>query len=118
LVFAGGVGMGCWSLLARIVEYWFIALAAALVGQGLLILGLVMVATRLWRESRLANSRLQEMHGQLHQVQRTAETIVGLRNGSAPAFFAELARGSSPQLLLASLRGQLDQLAARMASDG
>jgi hypothetical protein len=39
-----------------------------------------------------------------------------MRTGGAPAFYAELVRGASPQMLLTNLKGQLDQLATRLNS--
>jgi hypothetical protein len=71
-----------------------------------------MAVSRLWRNSRYATNKLQEMHAGLGQLQNTADTISAMRGG-APAFYADLARGASPQLLLSNLKGQLDQLATR-----
>jgi hypothetical protein len=79
-----------------------------------LILGLVMVVSRLWRNSRFATNKLQELHARLAQLQSTADTISAQRSGGAPAFYADLARGASPQILLSNLKGQLDQLATRV----
>lgn len=118
LAFCCGAAVISWAIVDEIPLYWDIGTAMALVGQGLLIAGLVLVLSRLWRSSCYANHKLHEIHWQLGEVQRTAQTIVGLRNGNAPAFYAELARGASPQMLLASLRGQLEQLSARVNGDG
>jgi hypothetical protein len=86
----------------------------ALIGQGLLVTGLVQIVSRLWRSSRYANHKLHEIHWQLGEVHRTTQAIAGQRSSSAPAFYAELARGASPQMLVANLHGQLDQLALRI----
>jgi hypothetical protein len=107
-----GIGLIAWSLSAKQMEHWNLALSLALGGQGALILGLVMVVSRLWRSSRYAAGKLQEMHARLGQLQNTADTISATRGG-APAFYADLARGASPQMLLSNLKGQLDQLATR-----
>lgn len=115
--FGCGAGLACCSLLYRIPVYWNLGIVTTLVGQGMLILGLVMVLTRLWRNSRYASGKLQEINWQLDQVQQTAQTIVGIKKSNAPAFYAELAQSANPQMLLANLRGQLDQLALRMSRE-
>jgi hypothetical protein len=116
--FSCGVAIAGWSIMENVVIYRNIGLAMAFVGQGLLVTGLVLVVSRLWRSSRYANHKLHEIHWQLGEVQRTTQSIAGQRSSSAPAFYAELARGASPQMLLASLRGQLDQLAVRVDGAG
>jgi hypothetical protein len=110
-----GLGLLGWSLSREEMQHWNLALGLALGGQGALILGLVMVVSRLWRNSRYAANKLQEMHARLGQLQNTADTISAMRGG-APAFYADLARGASPQTLLSNLKGQLDQLAKRMGA--
>jgi hypothetical protein len=115
IVLLAGIGLIGWSLSAKQMQHWNLALSLTLGGQGALILGLVMVVSRLWRNSRYAASKLQEMHARLGQLQNTADTISAMRGG-APAFYADLARGASPQMLLSNLKGQLDQLATRFGS--
>ena len=114
ITLGAGLGLIGWALYAQEMQHWNLSLSLALGGQGILILGLVMVVTRLWRNSRYATSKLQEMHARLGQLQNTADTISGMRSASAPSFYADLARGASPQMLLSNLKGQLDQLATRV----
>jgi hypothetical protein len=111
---ASGLGMIAWSIAHGGSEYWDHALALTLAGQGLLIFGLVLVVTRLWRNSRYASGKLHDVHTELGQLQRTADALSAMRSGGAPAFYAELVRGASPQMLLTNLKGQLDQLATRL----
>lgn len=113
---ASGIGLIAWSLSVRQMMYWNLALGLALGGQGTLILGLVLVTSRLWRHSRYAAGKLQEVHSQLGELQKTAEILTTMRSGGAPAFYADLVRGASPQVLLTNLKGQLDQLATRLGS--
>jgi hypothetical protein len=110
---AAGLGIIGWAIAHGGSEFWDHALALTLAGQGLLIFGLVLVVTRLWRNSRYASGKLQEVHTELGQLQRTADALSAMRGG-APAFYAELVRGASPQMLLTNLKGQLDQLATRL----
>jgi hypothetical protein len=113
-VLASGVGLIAWSLTNERFLYWNLAIGLTLGGQGALIFGLVLVVTHLWRNSRYATSKLHDVHARLGQVQQTADVLATMRAGGAPAFYTDLVRGASPQVLLANLKGQLDQLAARI----
>jgi hypothetical protein len=115
-VMGTGLGTVSWSLSAGRADVWNLALGLTLMGQGLLIFGLVLIAARLWRNSRYASHKLIDVHAQLGQLQRTADALTAMRSG-APAFYAELVRGASPQMLLANLKGQLDQLATRLSNE-
>ncbi|MCI0493014.1 MAG: hypothetical protein L0Z07_08770 [Planctomycetes bacterium] len=116
MVLAGGLGLVGWSLSAKRADIWNLALGLTLGGQGILIFGLTLVVSRLWRNSRHATGKLQNVHAQLVQLQRSADAITAMRGG-APAFYADLARGASPHVLLANLKGQVDQLAARFGGN-
>jgi hypothetical protein len=113
---ATGLGMVAWTIAHGGSEFWDLALALTLAGQGTLIFGLLLVVTRLWRHSRHASGKLHEVHVELGQLQRSTEALSAMRTGGAPAFYAELVRGASPQMLLTNLKGQLDQLATRLNS--
>lgn len=115
-ILSAGVSIIGWSLYLQQMQYWNLGIGLSLGGQGALILGLVLVVSRLWRNSRYAVNRLHEVHTRLTQLQHTADALTATRNGGAPAFYAELARGASPQMLLSNLKGQLDQLAAKLGS--
>jgi hypothetical protein len=117
LALAGGIGAIGWCLGENRTEYWNLALGLTLTGQGVLIFGLVLVVSRLWQNSRSATGKLQDAHSRLVELQRTAEVLSATRTGGAPAFYAELVRGASPQMLLSNLKGQLDQLATRLGGD-
>jgi hypothetical protein len=111
-----GVAQIAWSFSASAVVNWNLALGLALGGQGLLIFGLILVVSRLWRHSRYAAGKLQDVHARLGELQHTAQVLTTMKaGGGAPAFYAELARGSNPHMLLTNLKGQLDQLATRLS---
>jgi hypothetical protein len=116
IAMAAGIGLTAWSIATDQLTYWNLALGVTLGGQGTLILGLVLVVSRLWRNSRYASSKLQEVYIRLGQLQNTADALTAMRSGGAPAFYADLVRGASPHVLLANLKGQVDQLAARVGS--
>jgi hypothetical protein len=115
-VLGAGLGTVSWSLSSGRTDAWNLALGLTLMGQGLLIFGLVLIVARLWRNSRYASSKLIDVHAQLGQLQHTADALTTMRSG-APAFYAELVRGASPQMLLSNLKGQLDQLATRLSGE-
>jgi hypothetical protein len=116
IALAGGLGIIGWSIAHTDMYYWNEALGLTLAGQGLLIFGLVLAVTRLWRSSRHASNKLHDAITRLAQLQRTADALAAMRSGGAPAFYADLVRGASPQALFANLKGQLDQLATRLGS--
>jgi hypothetical protein len=49
-------------------------------------------------------------------VRHATTLLTTTKNASAQSFYAHMAEGASPQLLLADLKGQLDLLAQQMAS--
>jgi hypothetical protein len=112
----GGVGLLTWSLAENALRYWNLGLGLALGGQGILIVGLMLAVARLWRSSRGAWNRLHDVHTRLGELQHTADALAGSRQVSGAAFYADLVRGASPQVLLANLKGQVDQLATRLGS--
>jgi len=116
LSLTGGVGLIAWSLSTAQMLYWNYALGLAMAGQGMLIFGLVLVISRLWRSSRYSAAKLQDVHVRLGQLQQSSETLAATRTSGAPAFYADLVRGASPHVMLANLKGQVDQLATRVGT--
>lgn len=111
-----GIGLGGWSLFGDRPSLWNPALAAAIGGQGLLIVGLLQLLSSLWNAARLASSKLALMHDELRRLRRTTEAEAGRRDASAAAFYADLTRDAPPEMLMGNLRGQLDRLASRLRS--
>jgi hypothetical protein len=60
------------------------------------------------------NHQLQGVDRQLAQLQYQADMGLDRRSSSSAAFYDYFARGASSRMLLANLRGGLDQLAKRM----
>jgi hypothetical protein len=112
----GGVLLG-WSLASGRQELWNMGMPVALVGQVALLAGLVLQIDRLWHDNRAAASKLDDVDEQIHQL-KTTTMLLGTGQGSASAtFYAHLASGASPQLLLTDLKSQLDLLAMRIAQE-
>ncbi|WP_252853777.1 hypothetical protein [Aeoliella straminimaris] len=116
LAVGGAVLMGM-GMFGEEPRFWQWGVGVALTGQAVLIGGLVRVLTSLWNASRTAARRVVEMQQELAEVGRTAEAIIAQRPGGPSGFYGELARGASPALLLANLKGQIDHLATRLHQD-
>jgi hypothetical protein len=97
-------------------QFWNLGLSLSIGGQATLVFGLAMVVMHLWANSRHAIGKLQDVHTRLAELQHTADALTAMRSGGAPTFYADLARGASPQMLLTNLKGQLDQLASRLGT--
>lgn len=116
MILGSGIGLLGWSLVQEQPDLWNWGLAAALSGQGLIIIGLVQLLANLWHGSRNHTQRLTTLLGELRRLQQTTDTLVGMRTASASGFYAELARGANPQVLLSSLKGQVDEIAGKIQS--
>jgi len=115
VVLGAGVGLLGWSLLDGRAELWNWGVAGTLTGQGLIIVGLVQLLANLWTNSRDTTHRIVALHYELRRLQRTADSIAGMRSASPGSFYADLSRGASPQVLMANLKGQVEELQTRLA---
>ncbi len=112
-VVGGGALLG-WSLWTGRQDLWAFAAPTAMGGQIVVLLGLVLQLNRLGRESRQAAGKLDRLDQDIHDL-RTTTTLLGTTHGpSAAAFYAHLADGASPQILLSDLKSQLDILAVQL----
>jgi hypothetical protein len=74
------------------------------------------MAARLWRNGRRVNRQLHGVDQQLAKIEQLTGTLAGSANASSQHFYHHFSQGASPHLLVANLQGQVDQFAARMAS--
>lgn len=116
LALGGAILLG-YALLGNRPDFWQWGVGITLVGQVILVAGLVWVLASLWGASRAAAARLATCEAELAHVHRSAQAILAQRPGSASAFYADLARGGNPTLLMANLKGQVDRLAAHLHHD-
>lgn len=112
----GGVLLG-WSFVASRAELWTIGMPLTLVGQAALIVGLVLQLEGLWQSNRDTTSTLDELDQQLRDLRHATTLLSSTHSTSAKSFYAHMAEGASPQLLLTDLKGQLDMLATRIAQE-
>ena len=113
---AGGIGLLAWSATTRFAPAWQWGMTTTIASQGILIAGLVWMATRLWRNSRRVNRQLQGIDRQLGEIQYQTSFGSDRRATSSGPYYDHFARGASSQMLLANLRWQLEQLSARIMS--
>jgi hypothetical protein len=115
-IFACGAVLLGWSFLAARPDLGPVGMPLALIGQAALILGLVLQLEGLWHSSCSTAQALTQLDGELQTVRQAATSLSTLRTGKSQSFYAQLAEGASPQLLLADLKGQLDLLAQQVAA--
>ncbi len=113
-VFSGGVGLLIWATLYRLPEAWQWGMTTTLAAEGMLVVGLVWMAKRLWSNSRHVNRQLAGVDRQLVEMQQAAGSPAANRGNSA-SYYQHFSQGASPHMLVANLRGQVDQLASRLA---
>ena len=110
----GGVLLG-WSFLFARRDLWDLGMPAAVGGQITLLIGLVLQLERIWQNHRYAVDKLEEVDERLADMKHS-QSLMRVSHGSASqAFYAHMAEGASPSLLLADLKGQLDLLAVRLS---
>lgn len=114
--FACGAVLLGWSFAAERDDLWPLGLPLALIGQAGLIVGLVLQLDGLWHSNRKTAESLTALDGELNRVRHATTLLTTTKNSSAQSFYAHMAEGASPQLLLADLKGQMDLLAQQMAT--
>ena len=114
MAFVCGGMLLLWSVAAGREELWGVGMPVALCGQIALLVGLVLQLDRLWQDSRRAADKLDDVDEQLHDLKTTTAMLSTTHSPSAGAFYAHLADGASPELLLSDLKGQLDMLAVKL----
>ncbi len=110
--FAVGMGLLVWAVGFDLPGTWQWGITTTIAAEGLLILGMVWMAGRLWRNSRHLN---EQLHGVDHQLDHL-EQLAGNSATGSQHFYAHFHQGASSQMLLANLRGQVEQLASRLKS--
>lgn len=113
-VFACGAVLLTWSLIGKRNDLWPIGMPLALIGQAGLILGLILQLDGLWQTSRKTVAALSELDDELKHVRQATTLLSTSRTSGAQTFYAHLAEGASPQMLLADLKGQLDLVAQQV----
>ena len=115
--FAMGVVMLAWSAAFQLPLGWQWGMTATFAAEGMFVLGLTWMAVRLWHNSRRINRQLNGVDRQLGDIQRLTGSLVGSRLSASQHYYEHFNQAASPHLLVANLRGQVDQLATRIAAE-
>ena len=117
MAFVFGAVLIGWSFADDRPDLWRLGLPFTLAGQAALLVGLVFQLDGLWRSNREAAETLDELDSQLDELRHATSLLSTTHSSSAKSFYLHMADGASPNLLLADLKGQLDLLANRIATD-
>jgi len=110
----GGVLLG-WSMTAGRDDLWAIGMPVAVVGQLVLLAGFILQLDRLWRNSREASTKLDDVDQRLDELKTTTSLLGTTHSSAAASFYSHMAGGAHPQLLLVDLKNQLDLLSVRLS---
>jgi hypothetical protein len=110
----GGVLL-IWGYLFGRGELWSLGLPIALGGQAVLILGVFLYIDGLWQTNRKTSESLEELDESVADLRHATSMMSTTHSGPAQSFYAHMAEGASPELLLADLKGQMDILTMRLA---
>lgn len=110
----GGVLLG-WSFIGGRAELWTLGLPLTLAGLAALVIGLILQLESLWQSNRDTSATLATLDDQLRDLRHATTMLSTTHSSSAQSFYAHMAGGASPQLLVADLKGQLDLLATQLA---
>jgi hypothetical protein len=117
MTFVCGAVLSGLSFVSGHGELWSVGLPLVLAGQAGLLLGLMFQLDGLWQSNRETSETLDELDSQISDLKKTANLLSTTHSSAAKSFYAHMAEGASPQLLLADLKGQLDMLAVKMSHE-
>ena len=115
LGFLGGAAALIWSAAFNRVTVWQWGLTTTIAAEGLLIVGLTWMAARLWHNSRRLNHQLRGVDEQLEEIHELAGSLTASQLSASQHYYHHFSQVANPHMLVANLRGQIDQLAERMA---
>jgi hypothetical protein len=103
-----------WSFVADRADLAKLGMPLTLLGQTGWLIAIVLQVDGLWQHQRDAAEMLTDLDGRLRDLQHTASLLGASHSTAAQSFYAHLAEGANPTLLLADLKGQLDLLALQL----
>ncbi len=118
LGFSLGLGLLAWSAAFQLPQLWQQGMTLTIGAEGLLILSLAWMAARLWHNSRRVNRQLHNVDQQLAEIEQITGTLAGSQQPTSQHFYHHANQAASPHMLVANLRGQVDLMSARLASEG
>ena len=113
--FVGGVVSLVWSAGFGLPKMWQWGMTATIAAEGTLIVGLTWMAVRLWHNGRQLNRQIDGVDRQLVELEQLAGSLAASGMSASQNYYSHFNRGASEHMLLANLRGQMDQLSTRLA---
>jgi len=111
---AAGVTCLAWAASYAHHAVWQWGMTVTIAGEAALIIGMTLMAIRLWRNGRKLNTQLDGVDRQLSEIQYVAGRLAHSRQSCSQAYYDHFGAAASPPIALANLQGQLEQLAARL----
>ncbi len=121
LLFSGMLAFLCgslallWSAAFNQIRLWQWGLTTTIAAEGILIVALVWMAGRLWHNGRHLNRQLRGVDEQLDEIHELAGSISAQQLSASQNYYHHFSQVANPHMLVANLRGQIDQLAERIA---
>ncbi len=111
----GGVLLG-WSVVTARQELWQLGLPIAVGGQAVMLVGLLLLLERMWRDNHTASEKLDRVDNQIDDLRHTTTILGNTQGGGSRSFYTHMAEGAHPSLLLSDLKSQLDALAVKISN--
>ena len=110
-----GVALLAWSMAFDLAEMWKWGMTTTVAAECLLVSALAGMAARLWRHSRRIQAEMQNVDAQLDEIHELTGLLSAGHQSGSQHFYHHFSQVANPHMLVANLRGQIDQLAERMA---
>jgi len=114
-VFVCGATLAGWSLMGHGEHLWRLGVPLVMGGQVAMLAGLMWQLEAVWQSNRDTKHSVQTLDEQVRLMRRRAASD-STHSHDGRAFYRHLAENASPHILLADLKGQLDTLSQRLAS--
>ncbi|MBW3600553.1 MAG: hypothetical protein KY475_25230, partial [Planctomycetes bacterium] len=85
-----------------------------LIGQTGWLIAMVFQLDGLWQGHRDTTQTLHVLDQRLHELRQATDLLSSSRTAASQTFYAHMADGAGPHVLLADLKGQLDLLAGQL----
>ena len=117
MFFACGAVLLVWSYFAVRSDLWTLGIPLVVVGQVGLLIGFMLQLESVSRHHRETAETLDELDDQLDDLRQATSLLNSANSNSSRSFYAHMAEGASPQMLLTDLKGQLDMLSVKLANE-
>ncbi len=117
MAFVCGAVLTGWSHFDNRADLWHLGLPVTLIGQAILIAGLILQLESVWFSARKTSQSVDQIDDQLEDLRRQATLLQSSSTDASQAFYAHMASGAPPGMLLADVKSQLDLVAQQLAKE-